>query len=343
MNKKAAFGYEWKNGELVINEKESSIVKWIYSKVSEYTDNPPDYLIRETMEYSEEELTYDEAKKKVSLSKILPFVTAELNVRIKEFEIRHAEPNDIQKFLESELDSEMTAALEKEYILQKVSGYSGGVISPREGRYIGKAPKHRQGLRNITESNEPFVSKEMYESVVKKIQEGIKHISAKEQDDDFKQRYFFKQIDALLPTADLYKLDESFNSSDDSYAKEVLKKINDIFFDVYGADYLESSNEFAEMPAVIRGQKSGHVGLAIINIDIKTGEQWRTHFLTPRGIIERDKHEIFSDDYNYVMETYPTYDYWYTGDKNIDFENEPDDIINILNSYNPDHQGMKME
>jgi len=36
-------------GKLVNNEKESSIVKWIYSKVSEYTDNPPDYLIRETM------------------------------------------------------------------------------------------------------------------------------------------------------------------------------------------------------------------------------------------------------------------------------------------------------
>ena len=341
MNKKATFGYEWKNGELVINEKESSIVKWIYSKVSEYTDNPPDYLIRETMEYSEEELTYDEARKKVSLSKILPYVTAELNVRIKEFEIRQAD--DIQKFLESELDSEMTAALEKEYILQKVSGYAGGVISPREGRYIGKAPKRRQGFKNIIESNEPFVSKEMYESAVKKIQEGIKHISKKEQDDDFRQRHFFKRIDALLPTVDLYKLDESFNSSDDSYAKEVLKKINDIFFDVYGADYLERSNEFAEMPAVIRGQKSGHVGLAIINIDIKTGEQWRIHFLTPRGIIERHKYEIFSDDYNYVMETYPTYDYWYTGDKNIDFENEPDDIINILKSYNPDQQGMKME
>lgn len=341
MNKKATFGYEWKNGELVINEKESNIIKWIYSKVSEYTDNPPDYLIREAMEYSDEELTYEEAKKKVSLSKILPYVTAELNVRIKEFEIGQAD--DIQKFLESELDSEMNAAIEKEYILQKVSRHTGGVISPREGRYIGKAHKRRQGLRNITESNEPFVSKEMYESAVKKIQEGIKHISRKEQDDDFRQRYFFKRIDALLPAVDLYKLDESFNSFDDSYAKEVLKKINDIFIDVYDADYLERCNEFAEMPAVIRGQESGHVGLAIINIDIKTGEQWRTHFLTPRGIIERDKYEIYSDDYNYVMETYPTYDYWYTGDKNIDFENEPDDIINILNSYNPDQQGMKME
>jgi len=70
--------------------------------------------------------------------------------------------------------------------------------------------------------------------------------------------------------------------------------MHDIFIEVYGTDYLDSSYEFVEIPAVIQGRETGHFGLGIINLNLESsGELWRTYFLTPRGVVEQQQDNIF--------------------------------------------------
>lgn len=272
---------------------------------------------------------------------------AELKVRVKEYENEQAEPNEIQRFLESKLDNKLIEAVEKEYRFQKAMEYAGGFISSHEIKpYIGEV----KPLTEFEQSNhEPLVPRELYENAVKKIQENRKHTSAEEQSDQSKQDYFFERLDALLPLVDLHELDESCNSVDDSYTKEILKQMHDIFVEVYATDYLENNNyEFVEIPAVIKERKTGHIGLGIVQLDLESsGEHWRNYFLTPRGVIERHQEDIFKDDYNYVMETYIPYDYWYTvtieRDIHVDFDNVPEKISDMLSVCYLDQPEMKME
>lgn len=49
---------------------DEGILKWIYKIFWKYIDNSPTYLIKETMENSEEELSYDEAREKVPFFKV---------------------------------------------------------------------------------------------------------------------------------------------------------------------------------------------------------------------------------------------------------------------------------
>ena len=76
------FGYDLVNGELVINEDEAKIAKYTFAKQKEYTDNPPEELVQAVIERYEsrgEEITYEDAKLKVSYSEILSYITNELN------------------------------------------------------------------------------------------------------------------------------------------------------------------------------------------------------------------------------------------------------------------------
>jgi len=71
--------------------------------VFEYENNPPEFLIKETMRNSKEKISYDEARKKVSLNKVHLYVLAELEVGVKQWESQQTASNEIQKFLESKL------------------------------------------------------------------------------------------------------------------------------------------------------------------------------------------------------------------------------------------------
>ena len=348
MKNNAPFGYEWKDGELIVNKKESEIVKWIFNKSLKYAENPPEFLIQEVMD-SKEKLSYDEARSEVPYGKVQIYLLAELKVRIKWFEDMQAEPNEIKKFLEDKLDEKLTAAVGEGYRKQEIIEHAGGFIPlDRITRYVGKIDREpMRGLKQVTHKS--LISKGLYESAVKKIQESRSNTSEEKQDDNFKQGHFFERMDALLPLVDLYRLDESCNSEDDSYAKEILKKLHDIFVDVYGTDYLENSNhEFVVIPAVIKGRETGHIGLGIIELDLESSrEHWRTYFLTPRGVIERHQEEIYNDNYNYITDTYIPYDYWYTAtierDIHVDFENVPEKISSMLDACYTDHPEMKME
>lgn len=163
------------------------------------------------------------------------------------------------------------------------------------------------------------------------------------------QREFIMRLNGLLFTLDLKKLDISCNSEDYSYAKDTLKKMHDIFIDVYKTDHLDShTHEFIKVPAIVRGKNTGHIGLAILSIDVESsGEHCGTFFLTPRGVIEQGSKKLLEYEKEYVSQTYIPYEYWYTifleRDFHVDFDNVPEKILDMLRVCRWNQLGMKME
>jgi len=163
------------------------------------------------------------------------------------------------------------------------------------------------------------------------------------------QKEYIEHLNTLLLTVDFKELDVSCNSTDHSYAKDILKKMHDIFIEVYKTDYLDSyTYEFVEVPAVIKGRNTGHIGLGIVSLDLESsGEHWGTFFLTPKGIIEQGSEVQSVSDTRYLNQTYIPYDYWYTisleRDYHVDFDNVPEKIEDILNVCHPNQLEMKME
>lgn len=151
------------------------------------------------------------------------------------------------------------------------------------------------------------------------------------------QAVYIERLNAVIPTVDFAKLDESCNSEDDSYAKEILKRMHDICVEVYGTDHFDNySYEFIEFPAVIRGRNTGHIGLGIVTLDLESsGEHWGTFFLTPKGVIEQGGENIKPAESKYLSTVYIPYEYWYTvsveRDHHVDFDNAPEKVAALLN------------
>lgn len=162
------------------------------------------------------------------------------------------------------------------------------------------------------------------------------------------QEAFIKNLNEILTDIDFAKLDASCNSDEDGYAKETLKKMHDAFVEVYGTDYLDSGYEFVELPAVIQGRGTGHIGLGIVTLDIQSsGEHQGTFFLTPRGVIDQGGGDMPKPHSQYLKDNYAPYDYWYTvmleRDHHVDFDNVPEKVIDLLNGCQPDQPELKME
>lgn len=157
------------------------------------------------------------------------------------------------------------------------------------------------------------------------------------------------RLNGLLLTLDLKKLDISCNSEDDSYAKDILKNMHGIFVEVYKTEHLDSyTHEFIEVPAIVKGKNTGHIGLAILSIDIESsGEHCGTFFLTPRGVIEQGSKKLLDYEKEYISQTYIPYEYWYTvsleRDFHVDFDNVPEKIVDMLSVCSSDLPEMKME
>lgn len=82
MNKKI-YGYDYVDGKYVVNEFEAEIVKWLSSTVLAYIEHPPkvlvDAVILRWKECYQEEISYEDAEKKVSYDSILEYITVEIN------------------------------------------------------------------------------------------------------------------------------------------------------------------------------------------------------------------------------------------------------------------------
>ncbi len=123
MKSGAPFGYDSKEEAIVVNEKETANIKWIYEMVKRYCDSPPDLLINEIIErskdnpYYKKELSCEEAKEKVSLDMVKKYVVTELNFRMKYYETNKRKDtlDEFQEFLGKPVDKECIAEIEQQY------------------------------------------------------------------------------------------------------------------------------------------------------------------------------------------------------------------------------------
>lgn len=82
------FGYEMRDGKLVPREIESAIVQYRYEKGIEYSENPPEELVREIIEECEldgETITYEEAKERVTQSRIAHLIWSEIREKWEDY------------------------------------------------------------------------------------------------------------------------------------------------------------------------------------------------------------------------------------------------------------------
>ena len=162
------------------------------------------------------------------------------------------------------------------------------------------------------------------------------------------QKQYLDKVNDYLPKVDFRKLDRSCNSVDDSYAKEVLKSLHDLFVEVYSVDYLDTGYEFVDMPAVVLGRETGHIGLGLVTLDIpSSGEHYGTWFFTPLGVLDDGDEKMKPAARKYLRENHGPYDYWYTieleRDHHVDFERIPEKVADLLNHCPLDRPEIKME
>lgn len=156
------------------------------------------------------------------------------------------------------------------------------------------------------------------------------------------QAICFERLISIFPTVDFIRLDKSCNSVEDGYAKEILKMMHDAFVEVYGMDYLGNVDyDFVELPAVIKGRDTGHIGLGIVSLNMQSsGEHCNTIFVTPLGTVDQGDVNVKADGLRYIANTYIPYDYWYTisieCDHHVDFDNVPERVADMLNACYPD-------
>lgn len=188
MGRNALFGYKRQDdGTLVVDEKEASIVRWIYKMIAEYSDNPPDFLIKEVIAgYEDEdmEIIPEEAKEKVSLYMIQRYIAAEINIRMRQYEDMQGEPEQIQHFLDVQLDETLLVAVEDEYRLCREFSYGISPLSTNKFRIpVGKLVQYSKADSEFkVVGGEPIISEELYESVAAKLKEYQENVPEEDSD-----------------------------------------------------------------------------------------------------------------------------------------------------------------
>ena len=160
------------------------------------------------------------------------------------------------------------------------------------------------------------------------------------------QAAYIERLNTLLKTVDFKKLDRSCNAGDDAYAKEILKQMHDQFVEVYHTDELDFDPEFVDVPAVIRGRSTGHIGLGAVTLDLQSsGEHYGTWFFTPMGVIDQGFEKMKPEESKYLADVYVPYDYWYTvyiqRDHHVDFDHVPVKVAEMLEACYPNQQEAK--
>lgn len=154
-----------------------------------------------------------------------------------------------------------------------------------------------------------------------------------------KNTEYIIRVNKILKDVDFRKLDKSCNGDDKSYAKEILGKLHKELIDVYGTDCFDwRVGDFVDLPAVIKGQRSGRVSLGLVTLDLESsGEHYGTNIFTAVGVIDHGDDAIMEASKKYLNDQYIPYDYWYTPfvprDHHVDFDHIPSDVREIMSDY----------
>ncbi|MBU5314522.1 hypothetical protein KQI38_21090 [Tissierella carlieri] len=192
MGKNIPRGYDWRDGELQVNDAEATIVKWIYKMVIEYYDNPPDILIKDAIDkYEDGKLSYEEAKEHVTFTMVKRYLVAELNQRLEQYEenIQGDVSSELEEFLKKPMDKELLTIVEEEYKFSHGVGYDVELFNPkRVNKYFGKIEKVLSEQDFKTYGVEPLIPMELYEKAVEKIEKYKDETLNKEQYNDAMMR-----------------------------------------------------------------------------------------------------------------------------------------------------------
>ena len=102
----APFGYKMIDGIFVVDELESQIVSWLFDKSIRYRDHPPAVLVEGVIEEYEitydQDISYEEAEKMVSVDAIYDYMAREVRLRVEAFKLysNDERPENLKHYLE---------------------------------------------------------------------------------------------------------------------------------------------------------------------------------------------------------------------------------------------------
>lgn len=127
------YGYEFKNGKIVVDESKKEVVAWIFNAAERYSNDVPDILVkkvqRDCLDSFGAHLDDEEAKGRVSYRMIEEYLCMELNIRLKKFnpDDRENSLEKIRECLSMPLNEEQKRLLEDRAI-RDGSQYRMGII-----------------------------------------------------------------------------------------------------------------------------------------------------------------------------------------------------------------------
>ena len=149
------------------------------------------------------------------------------------------------------------------------------------------------------------------------------------------RRRFIQSVNSILEELDFEELERSCNGSDPSYAQEILQRMHQAFLNIYRTDCLTDPGlSLVELPAVIRGKRTGEVTLGLVTLDLAaSGDRWNTVFITPVGVLSQNKEKMSRIQRTFLLEKFMPYDYWYTPevpcDVHINYDNVPYKVVRL--------------
>ena len=152
---------------------------------------------------------------------------------------------------------------------------------------------------------------------------------------DVQRRRFIRAVNSILEGMDFEELDRSCNGNDPTYAQDILQQMHQAFLNIYRTDCLtDPSLTLVELPAVIRGKRTGEVTLGLVTLDLAaSGGRWNTVFITPVGVLSQNKEQMSRIQRTYLLEKFMPYDYWYTPgvpcDAHINYDNVPYKVVRL--------------
>ena len=154
---------------------------------------------------------------------------------------------------------------------------------------------------------------------------------------------FIDHINAhVLPFIDYNELDRSYKTPDKAYAKGVLNILHSEMVKIYGGDTLtpdyENDDDYAVVPGVIQGMKTGNVAIALLGIDLmSSGEHCETDILCKYGLVSQGKNNLPPFMNAEISLDYIPYDYGYTaripGDIHVQHSRLPYGIKEMLDTF----------
>lgn len=152
------------------------------------------------------------------------------------------------------------------------------------------------------------------------------------------QRKFLAAVNRIIRKLDFRKLEQSCNSYEQSYAREVLRDMHQAFLDSYGTDFLRNSDkQYVSLPAVLRSGTHGTVTLGLVVIDTRSsGKLSDAVIFTSKGAMQQRSGSLSDSQKRYLLKKYIPYDYWYTPevlcDSYINYEIIPARVHSLLRS-----------